>query len=312
MPAPPPGEVTLTDSPGTGPHGGEQPARHGRGSLPKLFALLAGAIALVATAFVAFGSSSNSALDPVAQAATVSSNSPGFRMRMTISVQGSALPSGFVASGGGSFDPKARTGSLTFSADVPQHGTQRFQEILSGDIVYVKLPADITNALPGVDKQWASVDLSKLSGIPGLSALANNPTSGDPSQMLQYLRAASDSVVAEGHARVGGVETTQYHAQLDLDRVAGALPSSVRAAAQQALSTLESQTGLHGFPVDVWVDRHHLVRRLTMSLHATPSNGQSLDESMTMDITHYGPQPQPTVPPSDRVMNLDSLIGSGG
>src|SRR5262249_27678979 len=143
-------------------------------------------------------------------------------------------------------------------------------------------------------------------------ALMSGPGGSDPTQMLQYLRAVSDSVVAQGSERVNGVQTTRYRANVQLSRVPAALPPSVRTAAQSALTTLENQTHITGFPIDVWVDRHHLVRRMAMSLSPALPGGHTLNESFTIDFLSYGPQPAPTVPPSDQVTDISKLIGSGG
>ena len=75
---------------------------------------------------------------------------------------------------------------------------------------------------------------------------------------------------------------------------------------------VERTTGIHDFPVDVWIDGRHLVRRAAMTLTLTLPGGQSMQESMTMDFTHYGPQPRPTPPPSDQVQDLGGLLGASG
>jgi hypothetical protein len=279
----------------------------------RLFALLAAVVGLVVLAFVAFGSSTNRSLDPVAQAATASAQTPGFRMRMTLQLSSPALPAMITGHGAGRFDLRDHSGSMRVTiADLPQVGSLSMREIVSGQTIYIQLPPNLTAAMPGLGKPWLSVDLSKLSGFPGLSSLESNPGTEDPSQMLEYLRAVSDSVASEGHARVGHIETTHYRAQLDLDRVAGALPSDQQSAAAKAITALEQQTNLHSFPVDVWVDAHHLVRRMRITVAASLPSGQSLDETATFDFTHYGPQPEPALPPASDVENLNGLLASAG
>jgi hypothetical protein len=190
--------------------------------------------------------------------------------------------------------------------------TLRMDEILDGGIVYVKLPSAVTGALTTLGKQWIKVDLSKLAGVPGLSTLESSPASSDPSQMLRFLRAASGSVVAEGRQQVGGFETTHYRADLDLDRVADALPSAEQGMAKQALSALEQQVQAHTIPVDVWVDGHQLVRRIQMNFGGSLANAQTLQLGMTIDFSNYGPQPRPTLPAADEVQDLSGLTATGG
>src|SRR5579884_341897 len=75
--------------------------------------------------------------------------------------------------------------------------------------------------------------------------------------------AAGDRGLARG---VDGVLTTRYRAQLDLDRVAAVLPAGSREAFQRLISKLESLSQIHTFPVEAWIDRHDLVRRMVMTL----------------------------------------------
>jgi hypothetical protein len=131
----------------------------------------------------------------------------------------------------------------------------------------------------------------------------SSPMSSNPSQMLNYLRAASSSVVSAGRERVGGVETTHYRAQLDLSKVPDAVPSADRAAVQHALSAMEQQLNVSTIPVDVWIDAHHLVRPILMSFSGNAA-GQTLTQTIEMDVFDYGPQPRPTLPPADQVATL--------
>ena len=279
------------------------------------------AAALSGLAFALFGGATSRVVDPVAQAATESSSAAGYRMHLSIAVASSASPTGFTGTGDGTFDLRDHTGSMSLAMNLGSGaqalrmlggGTLTLREIVKGATVYVQLPAAAASALPLSGKQWIAVDLSKVAGVPGLSSLESNPVSSDPSKMLQYLRAVSDSIVSDGRQRVHGLETTHYRTNLSLDRVAAALPSADRTAATQALSTFERGTQLHAIPVDVWVDARHLVRRIEMTIAASFPGGQTLNETMTIDISDYGPQPRPALPPAGEVANLSALISSGG
>jgi hypothetical protein len=288
----------------------------------KLVALAALAVLVAGIAIAVLGGAGSTVVDPVAQAATVSATAPGYAMRMSMTISSSASATPITATGRGSFDLRGRTGSMSLTMNLgsaPQvtqklgSSTLTMQEILTGTTVYVKIPAAVSGALPLGGKQWIAVDLAKVSRLAGLTSLASsNPVSSDPRQMLQYLRAVSGSVLAEGQQRVDGLTTTHYRADINLDRVAGALPEADRAGAQSALTMLEQVLRLHQIPVDVWVDAHHLVRRMTMTMATTLSGGQTLNEGITIDITHYGPEPAPALPPSDQVARLSALLGSGG
>jgi len=285
---------------------------------------LVGSVAMVAVlavlAFTLFGGGAGTVGDPVAEAATVSSNAPGYRMSFSMQILSSAATP-ITGVGNGAFDARDHTGSMSLTMNLgndPQviqalgSDTVTLQEIMSGTTVYEKLPAAISNELPTSGKQWVAIDLAKFAGFPGLSSLESNPVSSDPSEMLQYLRATSDSIVIEGHQLLDGLATTHYHAELSLGRVAAALPSAEQAVAQHVLSTLQQVLKVHEIPVDVWIDAHHLVRKIQMTVDAGLPGGQSFEEEMTIDISHYGPQPEPALPPADQVANLTSMIGSIG
>ena len=116
----------------------------------------------------------------------------------------------------------------------------------------------------------------------------------------------------EGPERVGGIATTHYHAQLSFSHLADALPSAERGAATKALSALQQALPTGGLPVDVWIDAQHLVRRVVMALDLNAPTGPSLQETVTVDLDHYGPQRRPVTPASDDVFKLNGLPGLGG
>jgi hypothetical protein len=279
------------------------------------------AVAIVAIAFVLLGGSPSKVVDPVAQAATVSAGAPGYRIHMSMEISSSVTATPVTASGSGIFDTRDHAGTMSLAMNFgndPQvlqtmgTDTLKMQEIIEGATVYMKLPAALASAFPVAGKQWIAIDLAKVTGVPGLSSLASNPVSSNPSDMLSYLRSASDSVLTDGQQRVDGVETTHYHADLNLARAADSLPSVDRQAAQQLLSKLQQQVQLSDVPMDVWIDGQHLVRRIEMTIAPPAQGGQTFDEVTTIDITHYGPEPRPALPPAGEVEDLSRLVGSAG
>jgi hypothetical protein len=280
------------------------------------------AAALVAgLAFLLFGSGGSTLGSPIAHAATLSSNAPGYRMHMTVQVTSSALSSPVTATGSGVVDLRDQASSMSLKMDLgndPQvvqalgGRSLRMDMVTDGSAIYVKLPATLTASLPTSGKRWIEVDLSKLSSVPGLSSLAGNPTASDPRQILQSLRSVSDSVVDQGPQRIGGTATTHYHAQLSFSHLADALPSAERGAATKALSALQQALPTDGLPVDVWIDPQHHVRRVVMALDVNSPTGPSLQETVTVDLDHYGPQRRPVAPASDDVFKLNGLTALGG
>lgn len=312
---PPPGMEVSATPPAPDPPAPMRGRARRRGRAIGAAAALAG---LVAAAFALFGSASSQLTDPVAQAAVRSTGMPGYRLRMSLQLTSSALPTPITgyASGVADLRDHATSLSMVMNMDQPQItqllGTSSLNlaMVTQGSVMYMKLPAALTSRLPGGGRPWIKVNLAKLPGLSGLSTLESNPISTDPGQMLQYLRAASNSVASEGRERVDGVITRHYRADLSFDRVAGAVPAADRAAMQQMASMVERVTGVHDLPVDVWIDAHRLVRRTAMTISLNLPTGQSLQESVVVDLSHYGPQRRPSPPPADEVQDLSGLASA--
>src|SRR5437763_17124499 len=110
---------------------------------------------------------------------------------MSLSVDTSSIPGASQALGGGNFN---------------------ITELIDGTTFYMRFPPALASKLPG-GKQWLKFDIAKLAsagGVPGLGSLLNNPTSGNPAQLLQYLKASSGGVTKVGTQTVDGVPTTIY------------------------------------------------------------------------------------------------------
>jgi hypothetical protein len=261
-------------------------------------------------------------VDPVAKAATVSNQTNGMRMTMTMRMTVPGLSTPISAAGQGAFNTSGHSGSLTLAMDfssIPQvsqvlgTSTLQLQELISGTTIYMKLPSAITSKVAAFRKPWLKIDLARAAsaaGIPGLGSLASNPASTDPTQFLRYLRAESGHVTKVGTATVDGRQTTQYRAQIDYDRVPSAFPASARPQVRQAIAALKRLTHIRRLPVNVWIDTHHLVRKMQFVLQETVS-GQALNVAMTMHIPQYGPQPTPTIPPASQVQDISGLAGAG-
>lgn len=259
-------------------------------------------------------------VDPVAQAAVVSASSSGYKLSMQMQATSPALGGAIDATGTGSFSPANRVGTLTMNLNLGSSSavsallgsTLTIQAIIHHETYYMKLPAALTSKLPGA-KPWVEFNIAKLAsstGIPGISSLLNNPTTSNPGEMLQYLKAASGTVTKVGTATVNGVPTTEYKATIDLAKYPSLVPAAQRTAASQAIAALEKDTNGAKFPTEVFIDAHHLVRRMVMNISENiPSAGQ-IKEALTINMLSYGPQPTPAIPSSGEITNANSLLGS--
>jgi hypothetical protein len=289
---------------------------------------LAGALLAAAVAAVSGCGASRTignTIDPVAQAATESTSAPGYRMTLSMSFSSPQLPAPITGTGSGSVQTRSHVGQMSMSmslgslANNPQvqqalgGSALRIDEVIDHLTIYMKLPAALSSKLPGA-KPWLKLDVAKAGsalGMPGLSALANNPAGSDPSQMLGYLRASSGQLQNLGSASVSGIQTTHYRASIDLDKVAARFAPNQRQAIQQTINTLKNLTGRSSMPIDVWIDQHHLVRRMQFAFSENAPSVGAIHISMQIGITDYGPQPAPAIPPPSQVTDLTSLASAG-
>jgi hypothetical protein len=246
------------------------------------------------------GSSTSAALDPVAQAADVTSSVGGAHMSLTAQVSAAALPAPFTITGQGFFNYKSREGALSLDmSSLPaaalasaSSGPLRIQEIFKSSTIYVGSPL-FAGKLPG-GARWMKLDLSRLGGGLGLNLQQLTGGQSNPAQLLDYLKAGG-SVTVVGHELVRGTATTHYHGSLDLSRISDFVPSADRAQLHSALAKLIAQTGVSSLPVDVWVDSQRLVRRMTIAL-SLASRGQKLQLRLTIELFGFGPT-APVIPP---------------
>jgi hypothetical protein len=257
----------------------------------------------VGLAFSGCGSSSTTTVDPVARAADVTAQVPGYRLAATTTVTTPAGP--VTVAMNGQFDRATRSGELTSAETVAGHHLA-ITEVFSGLTFYLRaagLP-QLTRFTGG--KPWLKFDMSQMLGAMGLGSL---PTGTDPSQFLDYLRAVSASTKRVGSAAVRGVNTTHYHAVIDLSRYFNLVAPSQRAAAERSISTLEAALGGHMMPIDAWIDGRNLVRRMGFSLQECVAN-QKLNLGMTMDFYDYGLQPPTRLPNAAEAYDITPLLSS--
>lgn len=274
---------------------------------------------LAIVAFLLLGSA-GAGFDPIAQAATISARAPGYRIHMTMEISSPALGSAMSMTTDGVVDLRDHASSMSMVMTLPP--IPQVTQALGGDtlsidvlvehtVVYFKLPGALAAKLP-YDKPWLKLDLGSLfnsAGLSGLSSLINNPMSSNPASELSYLRATSGDVTDLGPEVVDGVATTHYRAEVDFSRLPSLVPPAERAAVSQTVTRLEALTHTSQVPVDVWIDHGHLVRRMEMVYSFTPTGGQMVRESMTANLTDYGPQLRPAAPPADQVQDVTGATG---
>jgi hypothetical protein len=191
--------------------------------------------------------------------------------------------------GSGDFQNSPNLGELTMTVSGARSATMR--AVMRGTTIY--MTSDLFRGQLPNGKSWLSLDVAKATK--SLGADLGSVTSQSPADTLARLRASAD-VTEVGRATVGGVATTHYSAILDPDRVA---------KVTKGLGITISYA-----PVDVWVDRRGLVRRLHMAYVAGASSSvPQASMQMTMTLSRYGEKVRVSVPPAVETFDATSLVG---
>lgn len=162
-----------------------------------------------------------------------------------------------------------------------EQGGQRLEQRVVDQVIYQK-PPEGEGALPE-GKSWMKIDLRKLRD----SGAAGSSDVNDPSDSFAYSKSLSEKDVKKvGKEKVGGVETTHYRVDLDIDKLA-------KGDAKQARK-LREQLGT-SVPVDLWIDGKGLTRRQQIEMTAQPTGGSKASGSaehgkakVVMDFSDFG------------------------
>ncbi len=268
--------------------------------------LLLALVALAAVAALALGisgcGSSGVTFDAVAQAADATSATGGVHMQFTMQISSDALSSSVTATGQGFYNYKTREGSISLdmtglpasaSAALPS-GTLQIEELMKPSTIYVGSPL-FAERLPN-GARWMKIDLEQVGGALGMNLANSTSGQSNPAQFLEYLHADGGDVSSLGQEVVDGVTTTHYRGTIDVQKLVQTLPQAARNHLQPQLEKVAPQ----GIPFEVWVDQHHLVRRMAMSF-SIDEGGQSARMQFTVDLSGFGPTPTVQAPPDAEV-----------
>jgi len=259
----------------------------------------------------------------LAAAASNASGAGSSKVDFTVTMQIPEQEGPVTLSGQGAFDYEARRGQLTYDfgdlfAALGQSlpgADEPVEIVLDGNVFYMKFGL-LSNLVPGV-KPWIKFDLESLAGQEGLDlSQFQSINQGDPSQILEYLRAAGN-VEEVGTEEVRGAETTHYKGVIDLDRVAELAPADVRDQLRQSIDQLEEQTGLTELPVEVWIDGDGLPARIQYSFDGSMlpgGEGEGFTTIFTMELYDWGTEVAVEPPPVGEVTDsseLTDLAGTG-
>ena len=188
----------------------------------------------------------------------------------------------------------------------PQKGTVAVDSITILPDIYLKSPIFAGTAISS--GKWLHIDIAKT----GKQLGVGDPTqfgSSDPGQALQALRAMSSRVEKLGAENVRGVATTHYRGTVELRRMADVVPPARRAAAKRSSDRLIQLIGSDSYPLEVWVDRNRLVRRMRLKMTMN-IQGRSLTQDMTIELFDFGPKRRIKPPPAGDTVEAPSLSGA--
>jgi hypothetical protein len=286
----------------------------------KVLAALGTAAALSAGGVAVGGCGASATLDPVARAAEVSSQQTGARISLTTQFSSSALPGGFTITANGYIDERDRSGEMSMdlsgvpgASALPGGEAGTVEMIFQYPAIYMHMPF-LAGRLPE-GKTWVKLDIAKAAQAAGID-ISQIPSLNqtDPTQFLDYLRASSGDVTTVGSESLAGVPTTHYRATLQLSDVLDRLPADQQAAAR---ATLEELGRAGAIPVDVWVDAQSRVRRVQMSIDSAGASAgaagstPSVNGTITIDFTSYGPVPPIVPPPAGQVFDATTMTAAG-
>jgi hypothetical protein len=255
-------------------------------------------IALVAFAYLR--GSSETSLNPIADAAERTEAVRGARMTISATYTSPELPFGFMAHGQGIINGHTGRGHVEMSATV---GSRRLQIEAISDRRSIYLRSSMFASELPAGKEWVGVE--PLLGHDPETALAG---SSDVKQQLQMLQAAGGDVEAVGEENVRGASTTRYRGTIDLERVVSMLREEGKADVALVMERMLKGEST-SIPVEVWIDENGLVRRVRQVM-TIPTNTGDPGLQMDMQITLYdfGVKPRIQLPPASEVFDTTPLL----
>jgi hypothetical protein len=263
----------------------------------------------------------DTAASVLASAATNAAGAGSSNVDFTITMQIPQQEGPITLTGGGAFDYEAKRGELTYdfgdlfaaAGQTVPGADEPIEIILDGTTFYMKFGL-LSSLVPGA-KEWIKFDLESLAGQEGIDlSQLQTLNQGDPSQILEYLRAAG-SVEEAGTEEVRGVETTHYTGVIELDKAVELAPAETREQVRQGIEQLKEQTGLTELPIEVWVDGDGLPARIQYSFEGTaPATGvdDEFTTILTMEFYDWGTEVTIEPPPASEVTDITELTELAG
>jgi hypothetical protein len=250
----------------------------------------------------------------VLQAADETSAAGSYRASFEMTMSGVA-PEPLTMTGEGIFDSSERQGRMTMDMSALGAGSGQDlgeAEVIFDDlVVYMRFPF-LTQLQPNL-KPWLKIDVREFGKQQGVDFGQLSQLNQDPSQTLQYLRAASSDVEEIGREEVRGVQTTHYGMTVDLRKVVDQAPEGLREQLRASIDQIIEVSGVRGVPTEVWIDDDGLARRIRLTYENMRfAPGEQGDMTMAMDLYDFGVDVNVQPPPKDKVTDIQELMTQGG
>ncbi|CAL9476021.1 hypothetical protein SUDANB106_02962 [Streptomyces sp. enrichment culture] len=226
--------------------------------------------------------------------------------KMTLKVRAAMGGQQQTLTGDGTVDLTDGTSDLTFEAG----GGERVEQRVVDETLYQRLPDQARDQL-GVDKPWISVDLRELAGSDGT---VGGVRINDPIRGLDYTRALDDDATRVGTEEVGGVATTRYRVNVDVEELAGENTAESERLRQQLGDSL---------PMHLWLDDQDRIRRqqfeISLDGEAARSNSRAQSQPPSretrdatvrtvIEFSDFGTEVEVSPPPAGKTEDVTDKL----
>lgn len=170
-----------------------------------------------------------------------------------------------------------------------------------GLVLYVRFSFLRDELPPG--KKWFKADLQKIGEKSGVDVREILQASqSDPDEMLTFLERNAE-VEKVGTDLVRRELTTHYTTTVDAHEVAATAPPEQRKAMEESMRL----TGIETYPIEVWVDRYGLLRKLVLDLEWKQPETGWVQMVITEELYDFGVDVDIEAPPARRVLDITKL-----
>lgn len=203
-------------------------------------------------------------------------------------------------------------GNMAMSWQMPSLGPgmppMSMEQLLVDNVMYMR-SAFFTELLPA-GKSWIKMDLAQMGAEMGFDfeALLEQSQGSDPLAQMEMLQGLDGEIEELGSELIRGVPTTHYRFTVD-----AAQAFENPAFEGMDLDAVREQLGDQQIPIELWIDRDNLMRRMRYSMDMQdPESGRSLTMTFESDFFDFGAEQDVTAPPEAEVVDaMEAFSGPG-